>query len=54
MDLNPMWLVPLAVGALGAVGAVLWARAVAGEVERLQSALRPLRATRVRKPSRPR
>ena len=43
-DVNTLWLVPLAIGAAGAVALAAVTRRLAHELEGLQQAMRPLRS----------
>jgi hypothetical protein len=44
--MSALWLIPLAVGALGALAGALTVRRLTREVEALRQAMRPLRAHR--------
>ena len=50
MQLTAYWLVPLAVGGVGAMAAALYSKRLDREVRNLEKSLRPLRATRIRRP----
>jgi len=53
-DMNTFWLVPLAVGAAGALALTAVGRRLAHELEGLQQAMRPLRSDATSGSSRPR
>jgi hypothetical protein len=46
---STLWLIPLGVGAVGALAGALTLRALTREVDALREAMRPLRAQRARR-----